>query len=87
MSVTCNIGLTNELLGEFSTALSFYEKAIEIKRKILPPNHQELATTYNNIGELQRAMGNFSIALINLEKALHIRLKKVSPTDSSLAII
>ena len=35
---------------EYSKALSYYEKALEIEQKTLPSNHPYLAISYNNIG-------------------------------------
>ncbi|CAF4775383.1 unnamed protein product, partial [Rotaria sp. Silwood2] len=37
-------------MGDHSKALEFYDKALEIEEKALPPNHPSLATCYNNIG-------------------------------------
>ena len=39
-------------MGEYSKALSYYEKSLEIKQQSLPPNHPDLAASYNNIGEV-----------------------------------
>lgn len=37
-------------MGDYLTALSYYQKILDIKEKILPSTHPSLATTYNNIG-------------------------------------
>jgi len=53
-------------------ALSFYEKSLEIDQKILPLNHPDFATSYNNIGRLYYFMKENSKAFSYLERALNI---------------
>ncbi|CAF4062078.1 unnamed protein product [Rotaria magnacalcarata] len=36
-------------MGEYSKALSSHERALEIRKIALPPNHPGLAASYNNI--------------------------------------
>ena len=45
-----NIGLVYSDLGDYSKALDFYQKALEIRIKILGMNHPLVADSYNNIG-------------------------------------
>ena len=35
-------------MGEYSKALEYYEKSIEIKKIALPQNHPDLAASYSN---------------------------------------
>ena len=37
-------------MGEYSKALSYYEKSLEIQQQSLPPNHPDLAASYMGIG-------------------------------------
>jgi tetratricopeptide (TPR) repeat protein len=67
-------------MGEYSKALSFLEKAIEILKNTLPSNHPDLATSYNNIGMVYKNMGEYSKALSFLEKALSI-FKETLPSN------
>jgi tetratricopeptide (TPR) repeat protein len=67
-------------MGEYLKALSYYEKALEIREKIFPSNHPDLASTYNNIGRLPHNMSQYSKALSYYEKALNIR-EKILLTD------
>ncbi|CAF4303304.1 unnamed protein product, partial [Rotaria sordida] len=50
-------------MGEYSKALSSYEQSLEICKVALPPNHPDLATSYNNIGLVYNNMGEYSKAL------------------------
>ena len=49
--------------GKYADAVRTYEKALEIDKKTLPPNHPHLATSYNNIGNVYDKMGEYSKAL------------------------
>ena len=74
-------------MGEYLKALSYYEKALEIRQKTLPPNHPDLAISYNNIGSVYDKMGEYSKALSSYEKALEIRQKTLPPNHPDLAIL
>lgn len=50
-------------------ALKWYDKALEIREKVLDPLHPSLATTYNNIGFAYACMKNYEEALEHFEKA------------------
>ncbi|CAF5058489.1 unnamed protein product, partial [Rotaria sp. Silwood1] len=43
-------------MGNYSKALEFYDKSLKIGEKALPPNHPDLATSYNNIGSVDDSM-------------------------------
>ncbi|CAF1273341.1 unnamed protein product [Rotaria sp. Silwood1] len=75
-----NIGLMHDSMENYSLALSFYEKALEIQKHSLPSEHPSLATVYDNIGMVYRSLGDYTTALSYCEKALEIRLKS-SPLD------
>ena len=42
--------LVYDSMGDYPKALSSYEKALAIRQQSLPPNHPDLASSYNNIG-------------------------------------
>ncbi|CAF4347425.1 unnamed protein product, partial [Rotaria sordida] len=64
-------------MGDYSKALEFYKKAHKIREKALPPNHPDLATSYNNIGYVYEDMGDYSKALEFYEKAHQIKEKEL----------
>ncbi|CAF1182385.1 unnamed protein product [Rotaria sp. Silwood1] len=42
---------------QYTEAVLFYEKSLEINRKTLPKGHSNLATSYNNIGVMYKKNG------------------------------
>ncbi|CAF4944957.1 unnamed protein product, partial [Rotaria sp. Silwood2] len=59
-------------MGEYSKALSSYERSLEIWKIALPPNHPDFAQSYNNIGNVYYNMGEYSKALSSYERSLEI---------------
>ena len=71
--------------GEYKEALAYYEKALAIFKKTLPPNHLNLAACYNQIGLVYENMGEYSKALSSHEKALEIRQQSLPPNHPDFA--
>ncbi len=57
-------------MGEYSKALSYFEKALEIRRKTLPENHPDFAQSYNNIAWVYGSMNDYRKALEYFERSL-----------------
>jgi tetratricopeptide (TPR) repeat protein len=74
-------------MGEYSKALSYYEKALEIRQKTLPANHPSLATSYNNIGLVYDNMGEYSKALSYYERALGIFQRSLPPNHPHIKTV
>ncbi|CAF4214684.1 unnamed protein product [Rotaria sordida] len=72
-------------MGEYSKALSSYEQSLEIRKIALPPNHPDLAKSYNNIGLVYDNMGEYSKALSSYEQSLEIRKIALPPNHPDLA--
>jgi tetratricopeptide (TPR) repeat protein len=72
-------------MGEYSKALSSYERSLEIKKIALPPNHPSLATSYNNIGLVYDNMGECSKALSYYENAQEIWQKSLPLTHPHIS--
>jgi tetratricopeptide (TPR) repeat protein len=81
-----SLGYVKNDQGDYEKAIWYYEKGLEIYEKTLPPNHPDLATSYNNIGTVYDTMGEYSKALSYYEKALEIYQKTLPPNHPSLAI-
>jgi len=57
------LGMAKYKQGEYADAIVFYEKALDIYGKTLPPNHPNLAKLYSNIGVTYQDMSEYSKAL------------------------
>jgi tetratricopeptide (TPR) repeat protein len=79
------LGYIKDDQAEYEKAIRYYEKALEIRQKILPPNHPSLATSYNNIAVVYKNVGEYSKALSFYEKALEIREKTLPPNHPDLS--
>jgi tetratricopeptide (TPR) repeat protein len=79
------IGATMKDQGKYEDSITFSERALEIFKKTLPPNHPNLVPAYNNIGLVYSNMGEYSKALSHYEKALEIRQQLLSPNHPDLA--
>ncbi|CAF1460927.1 unnamed protein product [Adineta steineri] len=69
----------------YQEALTFYKKSLDIREKILPPNHPDLAKSYNNIGVVHNTMGNYPEALSYYKKVFEIDQQSLSPDHPDLA--
>lgn len=66
--------------GELSSARAFDEEALALRRKLLPADHPDLATSMNNLGYVLRAQGDLEVARELYEEALAIR-KSTLPAE------
>ena len=79
------LGWVYNNMGEYSKALSSCERSLEIRKVALPPNHPDLAKSYNNIGNVHSDMGEYSKALSSYERSLEIRKVALPPNHRLLA--
>ena len=80
-----NLGSIYDALSKHSKALEFKLNALEICKKVLPPEHPRLAASYNNVGSTYGNLGNHSRALEFQLKALEICKKVLPPEHPHLA--
>lgn len=71
--------------GEIFKCLEYTQKAVSIREKVLPPEHPDLATPYNNLGGAYRELGEYNKCLELLQKALSIREKVLNLEHPDLA--
>ena len=65
-------GLMAQTLGNYDTAIEYYEKSLDSNLKILGPDHPEVATRWNNLGTAWQAKDEFGKAREYYNKALAI---------------
>ena len=59
--------------GKYAEAQPLFEKALEIRRRLLTDDHRDTATSYNNLAGNLNAQGKYNQAQPLFEKALEIR--------------
>ncbi|CAF1246083.1 unnamed protein product [Adineta ricciae] len=79
------LGRVKDMQGEYRTALTFYDKSLEIRERVLSSNDPDLACSYSSIGIVYYHMGDYSEALSSHEKALEIRQIVLPPNHPDLA--
>ncbi|CAF4338248.1 unnamed protein product, partial [Rotaria sordida] len=72
-------------MGEYSKALEFQEKSLEIKKQNLPPDHIDLASSYHGIGGIYSGRGEYAKALEFYERSHEICKVALSPNHPNLA--
>ena len=58
--------------GKYAQAQPLFEKALEIRRRLLTDDHPSTATSYNNVAANLNAQGKYALAQPLFEKALEI---------------
>ena len=62
-----------------------HEQALAIRRKSLPPDHPDIATSLNNLGAVQYALREYAAAKQCYQEALAIRRKSLPPDHPDIA--
>jgi CHAT domain-containing protein len=72
--------------GNKTTALSYHEKALNIRKKLLGSNDIKIADSYNNIGLIYLS-DEFLQAIIYFNKALNIYLEQLGDKSTKVALV
>ncbi|MCH8806009.1 MAG: serine/threonine protein kinase [Planctomycetes bacterium] len=73
-------------LGRLDDAEPHYEKALELRRRVLPAEHPETLDSLNNLGQLRTGQGRFAEAKRLLIEALAGRRSVLGPDDPKTLI-
>ena len=79
------LGFIKERQSDYTSALRYYEKSLELRQNALQVNHIELGTCYNNIGIVYQKLGRNNEALSCFQKALGVYQKLGSVYGPNLA--
>jgi len=80
------LGMINRSLGENKNVMEYYNKALEIRERILDKNDPDLSNSYTNIGIIyMMEMKDYTKALEYLMKGLEIREKIFGSENASTA--
>ena len=74
-----------QYIGNYDTALQYYENARNIQESVLGENHPDLATMYGNIGTIYSVKGDYDTALLYYTKASKIQECVLGRTHPDLA--
>ena len=74
-------------LREYAAAKQSHEQALAIRRKSLPPDHPDIATSLNNLGMVQYELREYAAAKQSHEQALAIRRKSLPPDHPDIATV
>ena len=72
-----NLGETYREMKDYTMALTYYQKGMEIREKKLPKNHCDLAVIYHNLAKLYLATRQYNMAMKNVQQALEIAQEKL----------
>ncbi|KAI9817882.1 MAG: hypothetical protein M1827_001001 [Pycnora praestabilis] len=78
-------GVSHFELNDLPQCRECLEIALDIRKRLLPPDHEELANTINNMGNLEAAEGQLEQALEYFREAERIRIKLGDDSAVSLA--
>ncbi|CAF0997694.1 unnamed protein product [Adineta steineri] len=84
-SIYHHLGSIKNNQGEYQKALTYYEKSLAIKQKILPSNDPSLATFCNNVSLLYMNMGDYPKSVLLLEKAFIIQQQSLPSNHPDLS--
>ncbi|XP_046855779.1 nephrocystin-3-like [Xenia sp. Carnegie-2017] len=79
------LGVLYHDTGKYSNAKNHLEKALEIRKQSLGPNHVDVATSLSNLGLILDETGNYDKAIEAHEKALEIRKQSLGPNHVDVA--
>ncbi|WP_052518497.1 tetratricopeptide repeat protein [Archangium violaceum] len=72
-------------MGRYEEARAAYERVLEIRRKVLSPEHPKVVMALNNLGVALGALGKYEEARARYEQALELRRKMLGPDNPLVA--
>ncbi|CAF1523887.1 unnamed protein product [Rotaria sordida] len=79
-----NLGENSREMKDYSTALTYFRKGLEIREKKLPKNHPDLAVVYHYMVKLYLSTRQYYMAMKNIQQAIKIAQEKLPSTHSHL---
>lgn len=80
-----NLGFYMNMVGDYSKAEEFYNRALEFGLNSKGNNHSNIATVMNNLGLVLQEQGKLSQARVLLEMALDMEEKTLGPDHPRIA--
>jgi CHAT domain-containing protein/Tfp pilus assembly protein PilF len=67
------MGVSYYFLDQYDQAIAHLEKALDIRRKVLPPNHPDIVNGYHSIGDALQLDGRYEEAIRYLKTSLSLQ--------------
>ncbi|WP_438423358.1 CHAT domain-containing protein [Aquimarina macrocephali] len=81
-----NMGFYYRKKKDFNKALFYFNKVLEIRQRLFPDGHPELATSYHNIGIVFYQTAKYEKAIQYHQKALHMRQDLFPKGDKTIGM-
>ncbi|WP_149710160.1 tetratricopeptide repeat protein [Campylobacter concisus] len=85
--ILSNLGTSYYGLGDYSKAIEYHEKALEITKNTFGDNHPSIASSYNSLGVSYDILGDHHKAIEYYKKAFEIIKNKNTPEEKFSSII
>ena len=85
--ILSNLGTSYYGLGDYSKAIEYHEKALEITKNTFGDNHPSIASFYNSLGVSYDILGDHHKAIEYYKKAFEIIKNKNTPEEKFSSII
>ncbi|CAF3971370.1 unnamed protein product, partial [Rotaria sp. Silwood1] len=72
-------------MKDYSTALTYFQKGLEIRQKKLPKDHPDLAVVYHNMAKLYLSTRQYNMAMKNIQQTIEIAQEKLPSTHPHLS--
>jgi tetratricopeptide (TPR) repeat protein len=82
-----NMGLIHQRISDYTQAIYYFEKELEIRREIKSHNLPEISQNLNNLGQIYLQLGGNDKALQYYFQALEVAEKSQKETDPSTATV
>jgi tetratricopeptide (TPR) repeat protein len=82
-----NIACVYQAQGNYSQALALLEKALQIRERLLPSNHPDIALGLNKIAVLHDTQGDCAKAVALFERTLKVYELSYGPKHPSTKLI
>lgn len=74
------LGVHLRARGDYLQATLYFDRALQIRRKRLPPDHAEIVWSLHDLGHVLKDLGKLADAQDHLEQALDLRRRTLGPS-------
>jgi eukaryotic-like serine/threonine-protein kinase len=82
-----DLGMAQDGNGDHAAALQSYERALEIKKRLLGPSHPDVGVSLNNMANNLMTQGRYAEALPVVRNALAVLERGYGPSDARASMV